>query len=131
MDGNEHNGLRAYMYGTEIDTIDSDHIFGYDVNQQDMPCAVCKTPKSVSLMIPARKDCYPGWTLEYDGYLMAGIYRHQSYNHICMDRSPEFVPHGGTNDNQHILYFVEAQCGSLPCPPYHQGRELACVVCSK
>lgn len=130
-DGNEAWG-RAHIYGTEIDTDDSNHIFDYAVNEQNMPCAVCKADRSISLMIPARANCYHNWTLEYTGYLMAGTFNHVgAHNHVCVDKSPEFVPHGGNSDNEHIMYFVEGQCGSLPCPPYVQGRELACVVCSK
>ena len=86
----------------------------------------------MSVMVPGRKDCYPGWTKEYWGYLMSGHdNRAGAYDHLCMDNEPEFMQHGGKSDDQHILYLVEAQCGSLPCPPYVQGRELACAVCSK
>jgi len=84
-------------------------------------------------MIAARTACYPGWTVEYTGYLMSGVTGSSvyAYDHLCLDGNPEYLAHGGTNDNQHILYNVEAKCGSLPCPPYVEGRELACVVCSK
>ena len=125
---------RAFIYGTEIDLYSPSGptIFRDDTNQQDMPCAVCRTQKSTALMIPGRKDCYPGWGLEYGGYLMAGLHgTKRNSNHICMDRVPEFLPHGGGNDDQHIIHLVESHCGSLACPPYVEGRELACVVCSK
>ncbi|XP_052765127.1 short-chain collagen C4-like [Mya arenaria] len=131
VDGN-YNDYRARIYGAEIDLPHATDYFPYDVHQQDVPCAVCHIQRPVNIMIPGRTNCYPGWTLEYTGYLMAGAYHSQgSYGHICMDGHPEFIPHGGTNDNQNILFLTEAQCGSLPCPPYVQGRELACVVCSK
>ena len=131
VDGNA-GCCRAYIYGTEIDIAEPNNIFPYEVSQEDMPCVVCKSPRSTSLMIPARKECYKGWNMEYWGYLMAGVHGHSgAHDHICMDAKPEFTPGGGTNDNEHILYLVEAQCGSLPCPPYVQGRELPCVVCSK
>ena len=48
-----------------------------------------------------------------------------------MDSDPEALAHGGTNDDQSIIYLVEGRCGSLPCPPYVDGREIACAVCSK
>ena len=137
--GNYHDGdegkvsPRAFIYGTEIDTNDDAGIFPYNVNEQDIPCAVCKTSMSVNVMIPARNVCYPGWTEEYRGYIMAGsiAVQHTGTNHICVDWEPDFVPHGGSNDNEHIVYIVEGRCGSLPCPPYVQGRELTCVVCSQ
>ncbi len=39
----------------------------------------------------------------------------------------------GTNANQNgnLLYPTEAECGSLPCGPYVQDRELTCVVCAR
>ena len=131
-DGDESNSaFRAYIYGAEIDTNDDAGVFPYSVNEQDMSCAVCKTNKSMNVMIPARNMCYSGWTEEYHGYLMAGSHSNKGHTHICMDGEPEFLQHGGTNDNEHIMYLVDGQCGSLPCPPYVQGRELTCVVCSQ
>ena len=83
-------------------------------------------------MIPGRKNCYPGWTLEYWGYLMTSAYDlNTASNHICLDAKPDFNPHGAQDDDQHLIYPVEGRCGSLPCPPYVNGRELACAVCSK
>lgn len=135
--GNYHDGgetntaYRAYIYGAEIDTNDDAHVFTYGVNDHDMPCAVCRTNKSSHVVIPARNECYSGWTKEYSGYLMADSHIHNGHNHICMDGEPEFVLHGESSDDEHVLYLVEGKCGSLPCPPYVEGRELTCVVCSK
>ncbi|XP_053399626.1 short-chain collagen C4-like [Mercenaria mercenaria] len=121
---------RGFIYGTEFDE-EGVNIFGYSVLQQDVPCVVCKTHKSAHVMVPARAKCYPGWKEEYSGYLMSAYRSHPGpHNHICVDSDPEFIPRGSDNDNEHILYLMEARCGSLPCPPYVQGRELPCVVCS-
>lgn len=60
----------------------------------------------------------------WSGHPAAGEY-------ICVDANPEAIPHGSENKNGNVLYLVEAVCGSLPCLPYVNGRELACVVCSK
>ena len=122
---------RASVYGTETD-MPTNPFFKYAVNQQDMPCAVCKPSRSTTVMIPARKDCYPGWTLEYYGYLASSAANaYYSYEHVCLDGEPDFLDHGGNNDDEHVFHLVEGHCGSLPCPPYVNGRELACVVCSK
>jgi hypothetical protein len=123
--------LRASVYGSETD-IPSSPFFKYAINQQDMPCAVCRSDKSTTLMIPARKNCYPGWTLEYNGYLVgASTTLYFAYEYVCLDKEPDFLDHGASNDDQHVFHLVEGHCGSLPCPPYVDGRELACVVCSK
>ena len=129
------NMPRGYIYGTEIDDSPkaaSEKIFGYEVNQHDLPCAVCETRFPITKMFPGRTTCFDGWTLQYAGYLVADHHAHSSTkNYECLDSSPEAVPKGNTNDNQSVLYLVEAKCGSLPCPPYVEGREIACAVCSK
>ena len=37
----------------------------------------------------------------------------------------------GTNEDGLLFYFVEGRCGSLPCPPYDNTKELSCAVCTK
>ena len=79
-----------------------------------------------------RKTCYKGWKLEYQGYLMAGNYGHQAGSqYTCVDSHPDTLHGGKADKNGKLFYFVEARCGSLKCPPYVEGRELVCVVCSK
>ena len=83
-------------------------------------------------MIPGRNACYKGWTLEYSGFLVSGDYGHASATeYICLDRNPDFNSGGFTSNDGALLYFVEVVCGSLECPPYVNGRELTCAVCSK
>ena len=130
--GNTHRG---YIYGTEINIqppAASEKIFGFQVNEHDFPCAVCETPCPITYMFPGRITCLPGWTVQYAGYLVSGYHGHSNNkDYECLDSAPEAVPKGNTNDDQSIVYLVEAKCGSLPCPPYVEGREIACVVCSK
>ena len=49
----------------------------------------------------------------------------------CVDHHPDTVRGGISYMDAKPFYFVEARCGSLMCPPYVDGRELVCVVCSK
>ncbi|XP_045182164.2 uncharacterized protein LOC123540904 isoform X1 [Mercenaria mercenaria] len=107
--------------------------FGHDVYNDDAVCAVCHSRRSSSLMIPGRNECYSGWTKEYSGYLVSeyDTATHES-DFICLDDRPESVVGGKNDDDESLLYFVEASCGkSLECPPYINGRELTCVVCTK
>ena len=131
-DGFQH--LRGSVFGTEID-VDAEFsvpVIGYGYDSQDPPCAVCSTGRSQVLMIPGRANCYPGWTEEYSGYIVTSLGgNRESTDYLCLDAKPEAMTHGQTNDNEHVLYYTEAHCGSLPCPPYHDGWELACVVCTK
>jgi hypothetical protein len=48
-----------------------------------------------------------------------------------MDENPQLVQGGKNNKNGYLFYPVEARCGSLKCPPYKNGEEFTCVVCSK
>ncbi|KAL4225201.1 hypothetical protein ACF0H5_015892 [Mactra antiquata] len=120
------------MYGTEYELFGTFNPFNKAVHDEDAPCAVCRTNHISTIMIPARNNCYPGWQLQYSGYLMTIHSTHPAATeYVCVDGNPDFIPHGSANTNGNVLYFVEAVCGSLPCLPYVQGRELACVVCSK
>ena len=124
------------IYGVEYEdgSSRSDQLFGGSHYQRDVPCVVCDVSKRSSvIMVPGKSKCHPGWTLEYAGYIMAGHYDHAgATDYYCIDKEPENLPGGTSNDNGHLLYFVEARCvASLRCPPYVNGRELQCAVCTK
>lgn len=127
----------AYVYGTEFEIFgtNSDLLFGKQVGEQNVPCVVCQSAgRLVALRIPGRASCYSGWTEEYRGYLFAAHHNYaKSSDYTCVDSDPEFVQGKHKNQNGRLLYPVEAACGddSLPCPPYQDGWELACVICTK
>ena len=116
----------GHLYGTEYDMLGG---IGNRHNQ-NAPCCLCKTRRSTVVMFPARTNCFPGWTLEYTGYLAAGVRNYSLTNYVCVDSSPEALDGVAKSDDEAILYNVETKCGSLPCPPYVDGRVLACAVCS-
>ena len=63
---------------------------------------------------------------------MAGYFDHTAGSlYTCVDGNPDTLPGGKADKNGRLFYLVEAQCGSLKCPPYVQGREIVCAVCSK
>jgi hypothetical protein len=122
------------MYGAEFQTRYRDTLlFGEHIHNHDVQCAVCRsTVHSTAVMIPARNVCYPGWTPAYSGYLMAGEHAQAAASeYVCVDGHPEPEVHTQQDDNGKLFYFVEGRCGSLPCLPYIEGRELTCVVCTK
>ncbi|KAJ8317923.1 hypothetical protein KUTeg_003014 [Tegillarca granosa] len=122
----------AFMYGAEYEG-DSNSIFSLQNSRklynENIPCAVCRTKSRNSIvMVPARNVCYPGWTLEYQGYLMAGGYGHKASSmYVCVDEAPEVTESGFRDEDGKLFYTVEAKCGSLPCPEYIDGRELTCA----
>ena len=105
---------------------------GSSSHQSDVPCAVCYVPKrSAVFMLPAKYDCPVGWTREYYGYLMAERYTHYRSQYTCVDSSFTPIPHSSPNKEGMLFYPVEGRCGSLPCSPYDETRELTCSVCTK
>ncbi|XP_014780685.1 short-chain collagen C4 [Octopus bimaculoides] len=128
--------VAAQIYGCEYE-ITVANIFSLanakTLQDHNVPCAVCLTRQpDVVMMLPARTRCYPGWTIEYSGYLMTAHNDHKGREeYVCVDHAPEADPAGYRDENGALLYFVQGVCGSLPCPPYVNGQELSCVVCSK
>ena len=131
-----HTG-HAWIYGTEYEVNKNDdgkRLFNKELHNHNVPCAVCHSVGRSHLMIPGRFHCYEGWREEYKGYLMTGHHGHaKSTDYSCVDMDPESVQGNAHDQNGRLLYPVEASCraNSLPCPPYVDGREIACVVCSK
>ena len=82
-------------------------------------------------MIPAKTTCPPSWTREYYGYLMSDYYRHRRTMFECVDRDAESVPGSAANTDGALFHFTEARCNGIACPPYAEGKELACTVCTK
>ena len=122
------------IYGAEYQTGYSDYIGGplASVYDHNVPCAVCCTTARVMvLMLPAKTQCPPSWTLEYNGYLMTEFYNHYRRTFECVDKDPECIPGSAGDENGALFYHTEATCTGLPCPPYDPQKELTCAVCTK
>ena len=79
-------------------------------------------------------ECPVEYVAVYKGYAFSHHYSHTSKGqYVCVDEMPEGYDNalGGSSHSQAILYPVEVECGSLPCPPYHQNREVRCAQCIK
>lgn len=62
---------------------------------------------------------------------MAGHHSHNAGTaYKCVVSDPETLQGGQTDNDGYLLYIVEARCGSLKCPPYVEGGEFVCAVCS-
>ena len=125
-----HSAGSGQIYGTEYETNGASHM--KHLHDQEAPCVVCKVRGRTAMMIPARNQCFPGWRMEYSGFLMSQHYKHTGNKEaICVDAAPEKVDKSnGGDQNGALLYFVQAKCGSLKCPPYAENKALTCVVCS-
>ena len=121
---------RALVYGAEYEAVSGQP--NHRVHDHNVPCTVCCVTERYSvLMIPGQYTCPAGWTREYHGYLVTAYHGHHRTMHECMDISPETVASGESDQNGALFYHVEPRCGSLPCPPYENTREMTCAVCSK
>ena len=88
-------------------------IFRYKI-----PLLVSAAPPGLLSLDSGRNQCYPGCTLEYKGYLVAGEYTLQAASEfVCLDDRPDVVISGTADRNGRLFYFAEGRC-SLPCPPY-------------
>ena len=96
------------------------------------PCAVCRTTRPTTIMIPATINCPSGWTREYYGYLMTSRSDQPKGSFVCIDKFAQPYPGGrGHTPEAHDLFHVEAYCKVIRCPPYDDYKELTCAVCSK
>ena len=122
----------SYIYGAEYQTGGNVPVASLSKHDHDVPCSVCYiAPRETILMIPGKFTCPPGWTREYYGYVMAERYNHHRSTFECVDVEPETITGGHENKDGALFYHVEPRCGSLPCPPYDEQKEMTCAVCSR
>ena len=127
--GTQH---RALMYGAEYETNTDSNSHIHGVDDTDIPCAVCHVSSRTAVyMVPAKYSCPSGWTREYYGYLMTSHSVQKRTVFTCMDTAFKSVVGSSADRDSVLFYFVEGRCGSLPCPPYDNHRELSCAVCTK
>ena len=123
---------RSPIYGAEYQTGGSNRGPLESVNDHNVPCVVCHTSgRDTALMLPAKTQCPPSWTLEYNGYLMAERYLNNRATFECVDKDPECIPGSAGSVDGVLFYHTEATCTGLPCPPYDSSKELTCAVCTK
>ncbi|XP_053384595.1 uncharacterized protein LOC128550163 [Mercenaria mercenaria] len=59
VDGIQNIG--GYMTGTEFDIyLNIFNPFPRNMQDQDAPCVLCRSPKPTTVMVPGRTNCYPG-----------------------------------------------------------------------
>ena len=120
----------ASLRGTEYEAYPGQP-FRHVLNN-DAPCSVCYSTRETVLMIPARISCPSSWTREYYGYLMTEKSSLHRATFECVDNNPETLPGSAGHDGGAEFYHTEVDnCDSIPCPPYVEGREITCVVCTR
>ena len=130
--GAQHH--RGIMHGVEYETYTDSNSHVHGRHNLEVPCAVCHVSNRTAVyMVPAKYTCPTGWTREYYGYLMTSVSSGECHRtqFTCVDTAFKGVPGTLANLDGLLFHFVEGRCGSLPCPPYDNKRELSCAVCTK
>ena len=104
------------------------------LTEHNAPCAVCFVPtRATTIVVPAKTTCPSSWTREYYGYLSTDAeqdtHRRSTYN--CLDINPETIPGTSDNTNPSLFHYTITNCNGFSCPPFENGRILACAVCTK
>ena len=125
----ENPSHAALIYGAEYETNKG---VLHDLHNQDVPCAVCRVPRSHIVMVPGKNSCFEDYTIEYNGYLISGFPSYKAASeYVCVDGEAEKSSKSNVhNHDGRLFYFVRAKCGALKCPPYKENDDLTCVVCS-
>ena len=123
----------SYMYGAEYQVnVGNNPSTTNDLHDHDVPCAVCYVATRIAiLMIPGKYTCPQNWTQDYYGYLMAERNSDHRSTFECFDVAPETATGGEANNDGARFFHVEPRCGSLPCPPYEEEKEMTCAVCTR
>lgn len=139
--------MRALLYGSEFEEdeyfegagsdakrspIDKSGVGLDTIDNHDIPCVMCHvTTRTAMIMIPGLLECPDAWTKEYGGFLMAEGHNQYRSSYICVSERPQVEKNSAHNIPESTAYFVEAECGVLPCNTYPKGNELTCVVCTR
>ena len=111
----------------------SGSVFKSNLYDHDVPCAVCFVKSRGSmLMIPAQNDC--PWldgprSIMGTWWLHITIMQTKRITSVLTKTKSMFMTLSNSDQNGALLYHVEGNCGSLPCLPNVQHRELTCPVC--
>lgn len=121
-----------WIYGVEY-KVSAFNPFSRPLHNKDALCSVCWVKsRGTKIMIPGRNICPVGWTTEYRGYLMSEHYTHKGRTAaVCVDADAEGRSGSYEDKKGSLWYIIQVSCGSLPCGPFVNGRELTCVVCTR
>ena len=122
----------SYSHRTQVHGAEYRYQLNYDLNYHEIPCAICQVVRRSVLMMPGTNLCNEGWSTEYAGQISAAADDYQRSEFICLDDDAE--PTHGSSPTIHYgvtLFSAETACGSLPCLPYLNAKDLLCVVCTR
>jgi len=88
----------ATIYGVQYTSLDAllngknNNFMPFNLN--NMPCALCQVDKrSAQVMIPGRKNCPPGWIMEYWGFIVSTHRTSYKGSFKCLDNASGCAQH--------------------------------------
>ena len=104
-------GDRSLLFGAEYQLGSTDSSLNI-LHDEDVPCAVCYTPNTNVVMIPAKSSCTDGWVLEYSGFLMSANYQDLGRTtYVCVDGEAEGLDHIYGNQNGALFFSLKQGVG--------------------
>ncbi|WAQ93733.1 hypothetical protein MAR_006204 [Mya arenaria] len=117
-------GIYYLKHQNSLEQAEKYHALGKAAEKNLLPCDQVQSSANeafLQYMISIAKDV----PTMASGYLVAGDNHYASASEfICLDERLKMLVGGAVNKDGKTFYLAEAVCGSLPCPPYVQGREL-------
>jgi len=117
----------ARLYGTEYES----HYMGSNRNHnQDAACAVCAYHGRATYNAWGTTECGAGHTRLYQGNVLAAHHSQWRAEWQCVDEAQKGHAENNAGNNDGVLWYqAEYECGSIPCGPYTQNKEVACAMC--
>ncbi len=124
---------RTQLYGTDYEFLATPPALG-NLVRLNGPCSFCYAPtRNAKIILPGRISCPATWMREYYGYYMseAIFSAHKTKAPICIDVDAEGIPGSEAFGAASTIHFMETTCNGISCPPYTDGGEITCAVCTK
>ena len=92
----------ALIYGAEYETYKG---VLHDLLNHDVPCAVCRVPRSHIVMLPGKNTCFGDYIIEYTGYLLTGLSIHKAASeYVCVDGEAEKASESNVHNHNGALF---------------------------
>lgn len=122
---------RARLYETEYRPLDQSPAFS-------SACFITMSPALCAIQHEAREwsfleestvlPCGPGSIMATSWLTITLHLIRAGLPYICLDRDAESLP---AETCKSLVFTVEVTCIGIRCPPYADGAEITCVVCTK
>ena len=141
--GGGDEGDRSLLYAAEWRTSTAGSVLaaaGFDdeLNQREVPCALCETNANALLLLPVMQTCPAGYTEVYTGYLFGQRHDMSPRDQLCVAAKPEgYGRETSKNAGGLLLYPAAFRTSSqdgmsaLEADGLVDRLEAKCILCQK